>query len=181
MATSRVSSVLSSLAGVWSQRCSVDAALISAAGIDSERLMDTLTCGRNDNDILALDLTGASPDCSMAALREADAIFIVGTSRKAALEMTRDKIELLRALNVVEKAGLLLTRVHDGVRPDLAEELLGVPVSGVVEQIPQIEQFARWLAHGLSAQPVPPMPTVSPEVFAPVFALPTPAPAYLAG
>jgi hypothetical protein len=96
--------------------------------------------------VVCVDLTHATAECSSVVLHRAHSIFLASDSDAASLEMTRDKMRQFRSLALQNRCTMLLRRVPGGLRPELAEDLAGAPVCGLVENSDQVTRLARWLA-----------------------------------
>jgi hypothetical protein len=107
---------------------------------------DLLEFGRKRYDIVVVDLTGARETVAIEVLRASTSILFVCDSLSATLNAVADQSMRLRALNLEERCGLLLDCVPGGLRPDLAEELAGLPVCGLTGSRQQVHDLARWLA-----------------------------------
>jgi hypothetical protein len=96
--------------------------------------------------VVCADLTHATDECSLLVLSRAHSIFLVSDSDPVSLGMIRDKMHHFRSLGLEDRCALLLRRTPGGLRPDVAEELAGAPVCGLVETSEQMARLARWLA-----------------------------------
>lgn len=100
---------------------------------------------RRKYDIVSIDLTGARETQALEVVRAATSIFLVSTSDLASLELAGEKVECLRKLGLEERCALLLRRVPGGLRPDVAEDIVGTPVCSLVEDDAQVRELACWL------------------------------------
>ncbi len=85
---------------------------------------------RRNYDVVNVDLPDTLNETSLGVLREANRIFLVTTPELTSLRMARLKAQLLRKLELHEKASLLLNRASK--RMDLTvvemERTVGLPV-----------------------------------------------------
>jgi hypothetical protein len=110
---------------------------------DLRRLLEQATASYQ---VVCADLTNTTDECSRLVLSRAHSIFLVSDSDPASLGLIRDKMHRLRSLGLQDRCALLLRRTPGGLRPDLAEELAGAPVCGLVETSEQVARLAHWLA-----------------------------------
>jgi hypothetical protein len=106
---------------------------------------DLLDFSRRNYDVVSIDLTGTRESVATEVLRASTSIFIVSDSTPQALNSVAEQIGRLRSLNLEDRCGLLLRAVPNGVRPDVAEELSGLPVCGLAHSTLHIQALARWL------------------------------------
>lgn len=119
--------------------------VLDAHQVDAADLGRLLDHARRRYNIVSVDLTGARETHALEVFRVSTSIFLVAGSDRASLESAAEKVAWLRALGLEERGGMLLRRVEGGLRPDLAEDLAGVPVCGVVEDDTQLRRLAHWL------------------------------------
>jgi hypothetical protein len=120
-------------------RCTLD----GTEGRSLEKLMES---ARSSYEVICVDLTGASDAAAKAILTVAHSVFLVSDSGRESLDMARTTAAKLRPFKLQDRLALLLRRTPGGLRPDLAEDLAGTPVCGLVETSEQMDRLARWLA-----------------------------------
>ena len=96
--------------------------------------------------VTCADLTGARQLAALEVLRQSDSIFVVSEADRASVELARFKASWLRTVNLAEKSALLLYRASTGPGAAHAEDRVGLPVCGVMDESHQVEQLAAWLS-----------------------------------
>jgi hypothetical protein len=121
--------------------------VLDAREVNPRQLESVLDYAREHYALVCADLSGAREAHAVEVLRQSDAVFVVGATDAASIEMVRDKADWLRSLDLEDRCGLLLWRTPQGASALEAEDLTGLPVCGIVtEGGVQVEQFAAWLA-----------------------------------
>ena len=105
------------------------------------RSADTLSV-----EVLCVDLTGSLEAAATAILNAAHSIFVVTDSSLASLEAARETVSRLKRAGFEDRVALLLRRSEGGLRLDLAEDVAGAPICGLLETPEQVERLASWLA-----------------------------------
>ena len=98
-----------------------------------------------EHDVVAADLTPASEEVALEVMHVATSIFIVSDSDRNSLDLARDKASWIRTHGMKDLCALLLRATPGGIRPDVAEEVTGIPVCSLIDDIPQIRRLAAWL------------------------------------
>jgi hypothetical protein len=108
-----------------------------------------IECASRRYDVVAADLTPASEEIALAVMRASASIFIVSDSDRSSLELARDKAAWIRSQDsgkaLAELCALLLRPTPGGLRPDMAEDLAGIPVCSLIQNTVQIKRLAAWL------------------------------------
>jgi len=115
-------------------------------GTEGRALRKLIASARSNYEVICVDLTGAPKAAAKAILNSAHSVFLVSDSGRESLKMARATVAKLRPFKMEDRLALLLRRIPGGLRPDLAEDLAGAPVCGLVETSEQLERLARWLA-----------------------------------
>lgn len=115
-------------------------------GADMRAVRKMVASVRTEYDVICVDLTGAPEAVADAILNLAHSVFLVSDSARRSLEMARTAVARLEQLKLVERVALLMRRTAGGVGADLAEDLAGAPLCGLVETPEQLLRLARWLA-----------------------------------
>ena len=116
------------------------------------RSADTLSVRRTirslemSHEVLCVDLTGSLEAAATAILNAAHSIFVVTDSSLASLEAARETVSRLKRAGFEDRVALLLRRSEGGLRLDLAEDVAGAPICGLLETPEQAERLASWLA-----------------------------------
>jgi Flp pilus assembly CpaE family ATPase len=118
----------------------------SFCGTDASALRKMIASVESNYDVICVNLTGALEPAGTAILNMAHSVFLVSDSARPSLEMAGATIARLRRFKLEDRIALLLRRTNGGLRPDLAEDLVGAPVCGLVETSEQMGRLARWLA-----------------------------------
>jgi hypothetical protein len=101
---------------------------------------------REHYSVICADLSGAKEAHAVELLRASDVIFLVSSSDRPSLEMVRDKAEWLQSIDLGDRCGLLLWHTPRGASAAEAEEITGLPISGVVDSEEQIAHLVAWIA-----------------------------------
>lgn len=120
--------------------------VLNAREVPARRLTPLLDYARANFPIVCADLTGAQESHALSVLRASDAIFLVSGTDGASIEGIREKMELLRSVDLAERCGILLEHTPHGVHADHVEDLTGAPVCSLIETGQHIDQLATWLA-----------------------------------
>jgi hypothetical protein len=107
------------------------------------RLLDH---ARTRYQITCADLTEAKESSAIEVLRCSDSIFMVVNSDEASIELARYRAVWFRAMELEDRAGLLLNRVRGGLNGAQAEDRIGLPVSACVNNADELRRLAGWLA-----------------------------------
>jgi Flp pilus assembly CpaE family ATPase len=114
-------------------------------GTEGRAIRKLVASAKSNYEVICVDLTGAPQAAAKAILDLAHSVFLVSDSGRESLIMARATIAKLRPFKMEDRLALLLRRTTGGLRPDLAEDLAGAPVCGLVETVEQLERLARWL------------------------------------
>jgi hypothetical protein len=96
--------------------------------------------------VVCADLTGSKEQHRLEVLRSSESIFVVTGSGTGSLEIVREKRDWLRSIDLAERCGLLLRAEPEGVGPAAAEEITGLPVSGLIGTTEQLRSLAALLS-----------------------------------
>jgi len=118
----------------------------SLQGANGRSITKALESAQSSYEVVCVDLTDAPDAAANAVLSMAHSVFMVSDSGRESLDTARETAERLRPLKLNDRLALLLRRTPGGLRPDLAEDLAGAPVCGLVETSEQLDRLARWLA-----------------------------------
>lgn len=114
------------------------------------KLSRVIDHARQKYSMIFADLTGAREAHANEMLRESDAIFLVASSDHASLEGLREKAEWLRAMEVIDRTGLLLRQASGGRSANEIEDITGLPVCSLIGTRAQMDQLALWMAANTS-------------------------------
>ncbi len=94
----------------------------------------------------SVDLTN-SPNLSvLREARAAQGVFIVSSTDRVSLELAHERASWLRSAGLEDKCGLILWRSPRGVSAADAEEMVGLPVCGLLKGEQETDALARWIA-----------------------------------
>ena len=95
--------------------------------------------------VICVDLTEAPERAAASILKLAHSVFLVSDAMRASIETARETADRLRPV-VKDRLTLLLLQCEGGLRLDLAEDAVGVPLCGLVETSEQLARLAKWMA-----------------------------------
>jgi Flp pilus assembly CpaE family ATPase len=121
------------------------AEVLNAREVHARQLGPVLDYARDHYPVVCADLTAAKEQHAIEVLRNSGAIFVVANSSHSSLEGACERVSWLHQVDLGERCALLLERVPNGVSPQEAEEITGLPLCSLVESDAQIRQFATWL------------------------------------
>lgn len=84
---------------------------------------------------IVVDLTGSMETYTMELLRRSRRIVLVSTTERPSLELAKEKLALLRGMELESKVSMALTLSPDAPQPDLAtvQSLLGIRVEAMLD------------------------------------------------
>ncbi len=98
--------------------------------LEPSALLSLLDFWRRNYDVVCFDFSGNLEPFSIAVLREASKIFLVGTSEVAALHLLKEKIHILNVRDLAGRVYAIQNRrsSHDPLSPQQIEEVIGLPL-----------------------------------------------------
>jgi len=101
-----------------------------AATIDPEALLGLLDFWRRTYDVVCFDLSGNLDKFSLDLMREANKIFLVGTSELAALHLLREKAQILKASEIADRVYAIHNRksFNEDLSTEQIEELIDLSI-----------------------------------------------------
>jgi Flp pilus assembly CpaE family ATPase len=104
-----------------------------SGSLDSEVLQNLTDFWRTAYDVVCFDFSGNLEQFSLDVMRYADRIFLVSTSEVTSLHLLREKLQLLKASDIIDRIQVIQNRkTHsEDLNKRQIEELIGVPVCKV--------------------------------------------------
>lgn len=98
---------------------------------DGKQIVQLLDFMRKNYDVVVADLPETFDDMSLTVLREASRIFLVTTPELPALRLARQKVQLLKRLELDDRSSLLLNRVTKRMELGTSEieKTVGLPLA----------------------------------------------------
>ncbi|MFN3323082.1 MAG: CpaE family protein [Bryobacteraceae bacterium] len=98
--------------------------------IEAAHIRALIDFARRNYRAISIDLSGNMERYSFEIMHEAKKIFIVCTQELPSLHLARERLQLLRNVDLADRVAILLNRTHRRctISPSQVEELLGVPV-----------------------------------------------------
>jgi len=129
------------------------AEVLNAREVHARQLGPLLDYARKHYPVVCADLTGAKDVHAVEVLRNSAAIFVVANSTRSSLEGACERVSWLKESDFAERCALLMERAPNGVGPQEAEDITGLPLCSLIDSDTQIRQLATWLLASTFAEP----------------------------
>ena len=99
--------------------------------IEPAQIHYLLDFARRNYNVICVDLSGMMEKYSLEVMQEARQIFIVSTQEVPPLHLGREKLNLLRNLDLIDRVRILLNRYdkRQALTDEQVQELLGLPIT----------------------------------------------------